>query len=413
MSAGRSPSARATDPPPDDGPEPQAVEGGREAGDQVGLRRLPPEVLQLVLLLVTTRMVLLVIGLVARAVIPGPVQHPGPLGLGAPYSRFPFLDVWGQWDTSWYLSIAQYGYRAEPLDGPFANYAFFPLYPMLARGVGWVIGSAYVGGLVVSNVSLVVACVFLYRLVGLDHDEATARRAVKYLVLSPVAFIFSAMLTESLYVALVVMCFYFAKRQRWWVVAALGLLVALTRVPGVLLALPLAWLYLQQRGWSIRRVRPDILAFASFPLGLGLFVWFNQHLTGDPLAFARIQETAWGHRAENPLPALLRIMTSADIFERFAGWYSLVSLVLVLASLKRMGVAYGLFALSSILLPLSSGGGPWGAMPRYILVIFPLAVVAARFTAKRSSADQALTIALAMTQGFLMAFWANNSHLVV
>ncbi len=378
-----------------------------------GLARFRRELLDLAVLFVVTRLALVAIGLVARAIFPGPVEHPEPLGIGEVYSRFAFLDVWGQWDTSWYLSIAVHGYRPEPIFGPFANYAFFPLFPFLARWVGWPFGSAYFGGLVVSNVAFLVSCAFLYRLVTIDHDADTGRRAVKYLFVAPTAFLFSAMLTESLYLALVLMCFYFARRGRWWPLAVLGFLVAVTRVPGVLVALPLAWLYLGERDFSIRRIRPDVLAFASFPVGLGSIMLFNRHLTGDWLAFVHIQATAWGHRAENPLSALARTISGPDVYTRFAGWFGLAVLIVTLLFIKRLGVAYGAYALISILLPLSSGGGPWGAVPRYAVVMFPLYIVLAQWTERRPGLDQAMTMGLALLQGFLMAFWANNSPLVV
>jgi hypothetical protein len=40
------------------------------------------------------------------------------------------VDVWGRWDSGWFVSIAQHGY----LD-PGHSTAFFPLYPLLIRGV--------------------------------------------------------------------------------------------------------------------------------------------------------------------------------------------------------------------------------------------------------------------------------------
>ncbi len=387
--------------------------GAIEATPKSGLGRFRRELLDLAIVFIVTRLVLVAIGLVAREIIPGPVVHPQPLGLGKRYSRFPFLDMWGQWDTSWYLSIAVHGYRPGPLFGPFANYAFFPLFPLLARWVGWPLGSAFVGGLIVSNLAFLASCVLLYRLVTLDHDDETGRRAVKYLFVAPTAFLFSAMLTESLFLALVLGCFYCARRGRWWLVAALGFLVALTRVPGILVALPLAWLYLRQTEFSIHRVRPDVLALASFPLGLACVMWFNHHLTGDWLAFVHIQATAWGHRTENPLSVLARIITSPDVHARFAGLFALVVLLLILVFIKKLGVAYGVYSLSSILLPLTSGGEFWGALSRYAVVIFPLYIVFAQLTARRPGIDQTITVGLALMQGFLMVFWANNSPLVV
>ena len=369
------------------------------------------ELVGLVVVFVVTRLALVVIGLMSRDFVPGPVVHPQPLGIGTSYSSHGFLDLWGQWDSSWYLSIAEHGYRPAPLQGPFANYAFFPLYPLLARWVGWFVGGSFIGGLVVSNVAFLLACVFLYRLVGLDADAGTARRAVKYLFAAPAAFLFSAMLTESTFLALSVMCFYFARTRRWWAVGLLGFLLALTRAPGALVVIPLLWMYARERGFSLRKVRPDVLWLALLPAGLLVFMALNEAVTGDALAFNRIQVTAWGHRVQNPLSSLWRNLSSDNSFWRFNAWYLLAVLALTAAFLRRLGVAYVLFLLIAVLPPMSYG--VWYSMVRYTVVIFPLYVIGARATAGRPHVDQAVTLGLALLQGFLMSQWANNGSLVI
>ncbi len=365
----------------------------------------------LVIAFVMTRAVLIVIGLISRDLTPGPVVHPQPLGVGSSYSSLPFLDLWGQWDTSWYLSIAEHGYKSFPLQGPFPNYAFFPLYPFLARWVGWFVGGSFIGGLVVSNAAFLVACVFLYRLVKLDDEAGTARRAVKYLFAAPGAFLFSAMLTESLFLALVVMCFYFARTRRWWAVGVLGFFLALSRAPGVLVVVPLLWMYLEERDRSLRKVRPDMLWFAGFPAGLLVFMGVNEALTGDGLAFTRVQVTAWGHRLQDPLSAVWRNISGDNAIWRFNGWYLIVVLALTLVVVRRFGTAYLLFVLVSVLPPISYG--VWYSMVRYTVVIFPLYIVAARVAGSRPNVDRSLTMASALLQGFLMTQWANNGSFVI
>lgn len=369
------------------------------------------ELLGLGVLFLVTRSALVVIGLLSRDLVPGPVVHPQPLGIGTSYSSHGFLDLWGQWDTSWYLSIAEDGYKSTPLQGPFANYAFFPLYPLLARWVGWIVGGPFLGGLVVSNAAFLVACVFLYRLVALDAETTTARRTVKYLFATPAAFLFSAVLTESTFLALSVMCFYFARTKRWWAVGLLGFLVALSRPPSALVVIPLLWMYGKERGFSLRKVRPDVMWLALLPAGLGVFMAVNEAVTGDALAFTRIQITAWGHRLQNPLSSLWRNLSGENFFWRFNAWYLLVVLVLTLVFVRRLGVAYLLFVVVTVLPPTSYG--VWYSMFRYTAVIFPLYVVGARATAGRPHLDQAVTIALALLQGFLMTQWANNGSLVI
>ncbi len=370
------------------------------------------EVAALVVLFVLTRAALTAIALVSRDLVPGPVGHPRPLGIGPSFSSFSFLDIWGQWDSSWYLSIARYGYKPGLLEGALANYGFFPLYPLLARWVGWTVGSAYIGGLIVSNAAFLVACVFLYRLVAIDDDSATARRAVTYVFAAPAGFLFSAMLTESLYLALVVMCFYFARTRRWWAVGTLGFPLALTRGPGVFAVIPLLWLYLAQRQFSLRRVRPDVLWLALFPAGVVVFMGVNEVVTGDAMSFTRIQVTGWGHHLQNPLSALWQAVSDDSAFVRFNGWYMVGIVVVTVVFLRRFGIAYALFVLISVLMPLSYGV-PWEAMVRYTVVIFPFYIAAARATASRPGLHEAVALALALLQGFLMSQWANNSPLVM
>lgn len=367
---------------------------------------------RLLALFVVTRVALTVVGLVSRELVPGPVLRPRPVGVGATFSSFSFLDLWGEWDSSWYLSIARDGYRAVPIEGAGANYGFFPLYPLLSRWVGAPFGSPFIGGLIVSNAAFLVACAFLYRLVALDDDEATARRAVKYLFAAPVAFLFSAMLSESLYLALVIMCFYFGRIERWETVGVLGFLLALSRGPGVFAIVPLLWMYLEQRGFSLRRSRPDVLWLALLPTGLGIFMWFSWELTGDSLSFAHIQVSAWGHRLQEPASALWRAASADDVLTRFNAWYMVGVVALTVAFLRRFGTTYALFVVISVL-TLLAYGVPWESMTRYTVVIFPLYVAAARFTRGRPGLDQAVLIASAVLQGFLMSQWANNTLLVI
>jgi hypothetical protein len=64
------------------------------------------------------------------------------------------------------------------------------------------------------------------------------------LAFSPMAFFFSAVYSESLFLALSVGCIYLARRGRWGLACGLGALAAASRNTGVLLVVPLALLYL-------------------------------------------------------------------------------------------------------------------------------------------------------------------------
>ena len=223
-----------------------------------------------------------------------------------------FTDIWTVWDGKLYLDIARYGYSAMPLNGQgMANYAFFPLYPLLIRLVVPLVGNYAIAGFLISNLCLVVACIYMYRYVALDDDAdaGTAKRAVKYLILFPMAFLFSAVLTESLFLALSVACLYYARRGSWVMAGVLGFFVPLTRLPGLAILVPLTYEYLRQhktrpatRQLSDLRAlfKPELNALLLPLVGFGIWVAFNYNLTGDLLGFIRIQSTWGGHSPSRP-----------------------------------------------------------------------------------------------------------------
>jgi hypothetical protein len=71
-----------------------------------------------------------------------------PAGATRGWSRVPALalDVWGRYDTAWYLDIAARGY-VPPADLAHSqsNLAFFPLYPWLVRGLHALFPAAWQG----------------------------------------------------------------------------------------------------------------------------------------------------------------------------------------------------------------------------------------------------------------------------
>jgi hypothetical protein len=133
-------------------------------------------------------------------------------------------------DALWYQRIASGGYRA---DDPSA--AFFPLFPMLARGLGWIGIPAFPATLLLAQVAFFGALVVMHALTRRELGEQNARRAVRYLAVFPTAFFFLSPFTESLFLLLALLTFWFARTGRWWWAAAPALLAGLTRSVGIVL----------------------------------------------------------------------------------------------------------------------------------------------------------------------------------
>jgi hypothetical protein len=363
---------------------------------------LPREWRQALGLLVATRAALCCLGVMSRLLLQ-PYQE----GYVAHYQHSALLDIWGVWDTGWYMGIALHGYAATPHTtlGSLgqADVAFFPLYPLLARWVGWAIRSDYLGGLLVSNVCLIGASVLLYHLARLDHDEATSLRAMRYLFVFPMAFVLSGFLTESLFLFLILACLYCARRERWLLCGTFGLLAALTRCMGALLLVPALYEYLGSRSFQHRRARWDVLCLLLIPLGTWLFGAFCYRLTGDFLAFSHVQ-AAWGRHWANPVDVLWSSVCSGNVTDCFWGGFAWVFLLVLLEGVGRIRRSYWLFGVAMIVAPLTTGSAM--SMPRFLVPVFPLYLVLAGVT-ENGRIHAALLVCLALTQMCLMVFWTN------
>jgi len=367
-----------------------------------------PVVRYTLVLFIGTRVALTIIGVLSRLAL-------GPM-LGHPvweYSPHSWLSIWGVWDTGRYLDIAEHGYSTALTGGrPQPNYAFFPLYPLLIRLVGGLLGDTFVAGIIVSNLLLLLGSVLLYRLVRLDADEPTALRTVKYLFLFPSAFVLSGVFAESLFLALSVAAFFSARRGRWALAGLSGFLAALTRQIGVLIIIPLAYEYLRGVQWKPIRVRRDVLFLLLVPLGLATFALYTYYLTGDPLGIIRVRGLL-GERLSNPLRVLVGAMFYGRAHLTFAGGFALAGLLLLGLFSQRIGFAYWFWGTCAILVPLTTGMGAILGVPRYMVPAFPLYIILAHLAGRSPTLDHALGASLVLLQGFLMAFWTTGSLLMI
>src|SRR5271166_4175029 len=161
-----------------------------------------------------------------------------------------------RWDGSWYLVIAHYGYRPDLGSYTSARTAFFPLYPLGLRAIAWFGVPPVLAGVLLSLLALALALYGIHRLTTLELGDRgalafargegaeTARLAVMVTAFAPMAFFFSAVYSESLYLALSVGLFWSARHGRWALVGLLGALAGASRSTGLVLALPALMIYL-------------------------------------------------------------------------------------------------------------------------------------------------------------------------
>lgn len=309
------------------------------------------------------------------------------------------LNIWHNFDSGWYMSIAENGYAQNLL-----SLNFFPFFPVLTRLFSALImGHLFVTGLFISNVCFVLAAIYMYKLFQLDYDGNTSKRAIKYLFLLPAAFVFSGFMTESLFLLLALATIYYSRNGRWWLVGILGALLSLTRSNGVFILVPVLIefiIYCKDNNWNLKYL---LRAFwlALIPAGLGIYMLYNYKLTANPIYFTFTQKN-WALVPTSPewIPQAL-----------FSGGYNslvivtlLTSLILLIAFRKKIRISYIVYAVIVLLLPFVYGPQVIHSLLRYMLVAFPVPLTLALLTKNRVS-DELLTIGLALFQGFLMAAW--------
>lgn len=361
----------------------------------------------------THRLLLFALG--AALVLIAPVEPP----LGVSLLRdlnpnfwgpgFLFLEPWQRWDTNWYIRIAMTGYD---IGNGTTNYP--PLYPVSIALLGrLLLGQYMLASLVISNLAYIVALVYLYRLTSQLFDETIAKRTLVWVAVFPSAFFLASGYTESLFLALAVASFYYGEKKRWWLAAGLAALAGVTRIQGLVLVLPLGYLYMQQRGWNWRKIGREAFALALSPGLLALYFGYVFLILGDN-NFSNHLSVIWSVRFAWPWDAF--VMGLAGLFDpNYANLLiynglDLITLVIFICLAiiwwqRKLPRHYLIFVVSNMLVYLTRAGTSgfvWMSMTRYLVVLFPCFMLLAQIAPKRYIKLSAVVQAV---WAFLFIFW--------
>lgn len=367
--------------------------------------------------------------------------------LPRPLSAAAVLHVWQQWDGNWYVVIAHYGYPATP-QGP----AFFPLYPMLIKGLVTVFGGGHylLAALILSNACALALFVGFGLLAALELGPAASAGArisravwaLLALLAYPLALYLAAPYSEALFLALAVFAFFFARRGLWAWAVACAFLAGLTRPTAVILALPLLWEYGRQHGWwermarwrgegwrgdgwrgvwralpRVRQLAAGALVAAAAPLGIACYMAYLQLQYGDPLRFAHA-EAYWSH-INAPIWQTLALMAGSVLHPptqtifRFLIVLDFGALLFVAGMIaraaKRLPVAYTLYVVGLLLVvfstPVPSRPEVMPSAARYMLEAFPIFFVLGRWGERRKwAAFAVMGVAFVVQAAFVAIF---------
>jgi hypothetical protein len=385
-------------------------------GDVVGRRTARRHAL---LAFVISRLPVALVAILVGQVAHGAKNPPG--DLNAPYLAHPFgsgplsgiadgiFSPLMRWDSIFYLSIAHSGYGVGE---PFTK-AFFPAYPLTIRLFGGLQSSPavlLVSSYFVALAAFLASLYILHRLVELELGARFAWPAVLLFSLFPGSVFFSAPLSESLFLLFSLGSFYAARQGRWAWAGAAGALASGTRPVGIVLLLPLAAFYfygprgdmpgpgrdvmhraagtLGERLRPLHKLRLNALWIALVPAGMVAYSIYLRSKFGGLASFESAQ-SQWARHFDGPFSA---VWVAADHVVRHLGtlphvtvaqshdygnFLLLILLVIALAGVfRRLPVAYGLFTLGSLALPLSYPAQEEAllSLVRFSGVLFPVAI---------------------------------------
>ncbi len=320
--------------------------------------------------------VIIAIFVAARLVILGVAsltEYGGPIhDATKAFSSAPFLSGLTSSDGVWYLGIARDGYHAGPVIGAYADYVFFPLYPIVVRVASLLtLGDVTVAGLLVANLAALAAMILLYRVSAPRMGHRDALWAVGFLAFAPGAVAFAMAYSDSLFLLLALAAIAATRGRRDAAMGILFGLAALTRLPGVLLGIPLLVALIDRDG---RRPSRGWAWLLLGPLALLLFSGYLWQLTGDPIAFLHGQ-AAWNGPTPPPVlggPVSTRAEPYFLLLVGVILAYTFMLVYLRPDRIPRPEAALAILALVTVLV-----SGRTVSAPRYLAVAWPFAWIQA------------------------------------
>ncbi|HET9516603.1 MAG TPA: mannosyltransferase family protein [Actinoplanes sp.] len=318
-------------------------------------------------------------------------------GTGRPDGRL--VERLVSWDSGWFLKVATQGYPAGYSfeNGELAGngLAFFPVYPLLIRGVAALGLEADLAALAVSWTASVGAAVALHLLGTSLHDRRAGWALVVLCCAQPMSIVLSMAYSEAVFLALVAGTLVAAHRRAWWAAGLLGFGAAMTRPTGLAVALAVAAAALlavrdhrraRAAGTAPERILSPLLAAAAALAGVPLYLGWVAWRVGDLDAWFAIQTAGWGTSFDSGANTLRFLGTT---FGGGEGWVPISTALILIAALyatvvalfARPWVPLAVYGLTVLVLVYGQAGfyhSKVRLLVPVLLILLPAAVAAAR-----------------------------------
>ncbi|MGW0813633.1 hypothetical protein ACWD00_10335 [Streptomyces viridiviolaceus] len=321
-----------------------------------------------------------------------------------------------QWDSDWYLGIADHGYADELGTAHNTNnLAFFPLFPVLVKAVAaFTPGTRASTALGIAVVASLVAAWGVFAVGERLYGRRVGILLTTLWAAFPVGLVQWMGYTESLFTACAAWSLYAVLTRRWLWAAGFAALAGLTRPTGIAVAAAVTVAALL----SLRHLplRPRALAAAFLaPLGWGAYIaWVGLRL-GRWDGYFAVQKL-WHNELDGGLETLSKIRwllgrdSSPQLFLVLVTLTLIASVVLFALSVwDRQPLALLVFTGVLLVIVLGSGG-VYFPRARFLLPAFPLLLPVAVHLSRASVRCRALALSAAVLGsaycgGYMLLVW--------
>jgi Gpi18-like mannosyltransferase len=268
--------------------------------------------------------------------------------------------IFSAWDSPLYQSITTSGYQViNPIE-PGANVAFFPLFPLLIRGLMNLGLPFEVAGTLINNFAFFGALILLYKWVETTNNSQAARWVTAVLAWCPLSIFGTVIYTEGLFLFLSTAALRAFDLKKYPQVILWGSLATATRITG--LALIPAFIIT-----SWQKQKPAIAYLSGLLSGCGLlfyslYCWIKFN---NPIAFISVQHTYWqrqtGFDSQGWLKMIMQILIGSQNWKQGTivdPWHPLLVIIIAIIGyciwryrhqLGKAKLDYSLFILMVIL----------------------------------------------------------------
>ncbi|WP_288842177.1 mannosyltransferase family protein [uncultured Deefgea sp.] len=320
--------------------------------------------------------------------------------------------IWWRWDAVHYLNIAAHGYVTDAMPEKL-NLVFYPLYPALVALIGLSGIPLFAASLIASLAAFCAATIVLYRLVEREsQNPQLAWDCCKILVIFPFSFFFAMPYTESLFLLLTLLSFWYLRGGYWLLAGLFAALAGFTRNQGILLLIPFAVeILLRWRNGELNRPWRALLGLALVPLGLLAYLAINHVVTGNWLQFLIYQRQNWsqsfGFMPSNVANAFSNLL-QGDLNLALGTWLPTVlcyfaAIALLLTSGRQLPLPY--LAYAAVYLWVSYSPSWLLSGPRYLMSLFPLVIATGILMQKNRYWHQAIELIMLFGLGFFLLMY--------